>query len=175
MLNEYQEFNYHTIRSFTTYACQVDDDTVEKEISFHVMLGPHTERKQDTFPVYRIPEGKMVWLSDWSFNAGHVRCPELCVGGSLGRICGEGRYIYVLNCAVEAGEMEIFSPARPIRYLADEWLAVCFHHMGVPMDLGVRATFRFTEVTGPDKPFETETFNWQGRTESERFPPAHMT
>jgi len=43
MLNDNQQFNYHTIRSFTSYSCTVDDDTVEKEISFHVMLGPSTE------------------------------------------------------------------------------------------------------------------------------------
>ncbi len=171
MLNENQQFNYHTIRSFTSYDCKVDDDTVEKEISFHVMLGPNTERKQNTFPFYRVPDGKMVWLSDWSFNSGSEICPELIVGGSLGRITGEGRYIYVLNCAVHAGEMKIFSPARSIRYLADEWMAVCFHHIGVSLDIGVRATFRFTEVAGPDTPYETETFNWQAREKDERFPP----
>jgi hypothetical protein len=61
------------------------------------------------------------------------------VGGSLGRITGEGRYIYVLNCVVHAGGMKIFSPARSIRYLADEWMAVCFHHIGVSLDIGVHA------------------------------------
>ena len=171
MLSENLQFNYHSIRSFTSYTCKVDDRTLEKEISFHVNLGPSTERKDDSFPVYRIPDGKMIWLSDWSFNAGAEICRELVVGGSLGRITRDGHYIYVLNCSVYAGEMEIYSPARPIRYLADEWLVVCFHHMGVGLDLGVRATFRFTEVSGPDKPFETEVFRWGAKDKDDRFNP----
>ena len=86
MLNDNYLFNYKSIRSFTSYECEVDDNTVEKEISFHVALGPSIERKGDVFPVYQVPDGKMVWLSDWSFNSGGPVNPAVSVGGSLGRI-----------------------------------------------------------------------------------------
>ena len=162
----------NTIRSFTTYACKVDDDTVEKEISFHVMLGPHTERKQDTFPVYRIPEGKMVWLSDWSFNAGNVKCLELSVGQPR-CICGEGRYIRPQLCRGSRRNGDFLAGAidpLPGRRMVGSMLSP---HGGSHGSWCSR-DFPVPEVTGPDKPFETETFNWPARTESERFPPAHM-
>lgn len=170
MLNESLEFNYRSIRSFTSYSCEVDETTVENEISFHVSLGPSTERRGDCFPVYEVPEGKMVWLSDWSFNSGGPLNEAVSVGGSLGRITRESHYVYVLNCSVLAGEMEIYSPARPIRYLPGEWIAVCFHHMGEPLDLAVRATFRFTEVPSPRPTFRTEVFSWWAKDDAERFP-----
>ena len=170
MLSENLEFNYRSIRSFTSYACQVDDATVEREISFHVNLGPSHERRGDCFPVHQVPQGRMAWLSDWSFNTGGPLNRAVSVGGSLGRITAESQYIYVLNCSVSAGEMRIFSPSRPIRYLANEWLSVCFHHMGEPLDLPVRATFRFTEVPGPKDPHKTEVFSWWEQDQSKPFP-----
>lgn len=169
MLNDNYLFNYRSIRSFTSYECEVDDNTVEKEISFHVALGPSTERKGDVFPVYQVPSKKMVWLSDWSFNSGGPLNLAVSVGGSLGRITQKSQYIYVLNCSVSAGEMEIYSPARPIRYLSEEWLAVCFHHMGEPLDLLVRATFRFTEVPSPKDAFKAKVFNWSARDKYNKF------
>jgi hypothetical protein len=111
----------------------------------------------------------MLWLSDWSFNAGGPVNPRVSVGGSLGRITRDSRYGYVLNCSVSAGEMEIFSPARPVRYLPGEWIAVCFHHMGDPLDLLVRATFRFTEVPSPENALRTEFFHWDAAGRDERF------
>ena len=170
MLNENLTFNYRSIRSFTSYACEVDETTVEKEVSFHVNLGPSTERRGDCFPVYEVPMGKMVWLSDWSFNSGGPLNQALSVGGSLGRITPNSQYIFVLNCSVSAGEMQIYSPARPIRYLAGEWLAVCFHHMGEPLDIAVRATFRFTEVASPKDTFTTRVFNWWAKGKDDSFP-----
>jgi len=170
MLPENLLFNYRSIRSFTGYACEVDENTVEKEISFHVIIGPSVERRGDVFPVYQVPEGKMVWLSDWSFNTGGPLHRETSIGGSLGRITTDGRYVYVLNCAVDMGEMEIFSPSRPIRYIAGEWIAVCLHHHGAPHDVPARATFRFTEVTAPKREFRTEYFSWGARNAEELFP-----
>lgn len=169
MLNSDLEFNYRSIRSFTSYACEVDQTTLEKEISFHVVLGPLTERRADCFPVYEVPEGKMVWLSDWSFNTGGPVNLAISVGGSLGRITTTSQYIYVLNCSVSAGEMEIYSPARPIRYLPGEWLAVCWHHMGDPLDLCVRGTFRLIEVPCPPHDFKTEEFDWQAKDGNDLF------
>jgi hypothetical protein len=159
-LSEALRFNYHTIRSFTSYAVQVDEETLEREISFHIDLGPHTERKGDSFPVWRVPAGRMAWLSDWSFNGGHLVTRELSLGGSLGRITTEGHYIFVLNAAVYSGEMAVYSPARPIRYLPGEWLAVCWHHMGIPLDVQVRATFRLVEVPAPATLGEYSTYSW---------------
>ena len=170
MLNEGLFFNYRSIRSFTTYACEVDEDTVEREISFSVIVGPSVERKGDVFPVYRVPPGKMIWLSDWSFNTGGPLNRETSIGGSLGRITADGRYVYVLNCAVDMGEMEIFSPSRSIRYITGEWFAVCFHHHGAPNDVSCRATFRFTEVTASTAELRTEYFNWGARDRDDRFP-----
>jgi len=170
MLSENLQFNYHSIRSFTSYTCEVDETTVEKEISFHVSLGPSTERRGDCFPVYEVPAGKMAWLSDWSFNSGGPLNRALSVGGSLGRITPDSKYIYVLNCSVSAGEMQIYSPARPIRYLPGEWLAVCLHHMGEPVDIPVRATFRLTEVPSPKGSFKTEVFNWSAGDRDDIFP-----
>ena len=164
------ESNYRSIRSFTSYACEVGEGTLEKEISFHVALGPSTERRGDVFPVYEVPDGKMVWLSDWSFNSGGPLNRSVSVGGSLGRITTDPEYIYVLNCSVSAGEMEIYSPARSIRYLSGEWLAVCFHHMGDSLDLDVRATFRFTEIPSPEGTFKTTVFNWRAKDKSDLFP-----
>lgn len=169
MLNDNFLFNYKSIRSFTSYCCVVDDDTVEKEISFHVDLGPSTERKGDVFPVYETPRGKMVWLSDWSFNGGWILTRELAIGGSLGRITCDNNYIYVLNCAVFSGEMEIYSPARPIRYLPGEWIAVCFHQIGKLMDIQMRATFRFTEVPASPETFETTVFDWRAKDKNDLF------
>ena len=170
MLTDNLEFNYRSIRSFTKYTCEVDETILEKEISFHVAIGPSTERRGDPFPVYKVPDGKMVWLSDWSFNSGGPLNRSVSIGGSLGRITSGLEYIYVLNCSVSAGEMEIYSPARPIRYLSGEWLAVCFHHMGAPLDLLVRATFRFTEIPSPKDSFETEVFNWSAKDKQDLFP-----
>jgi len=170
MLDENLQFNYRSIRSFISYTCVVDEKTREKEISFHVDLGPSTERKGDCFPVYKVPEGRMVWLSDWSFNSGGPLNRKVSVGGSLGRITAKSQYVYVLNCSVSAGEMEIYSPARPIRYLSREWIAVCFHHMGDPLDLAVRATFRFVEVSGPEEMFKTTVFAWASLDKNEPFP-----
>ena len=169
MLNEGLLFNYRSIRSFTSYACEVDENTVEREISFHVALGPSAERRGDCFPVYEIPAGKMAWLSDWSFNSSGPLNRALSVGGSLGRITPDSRYVYVLNCSVSAGEMQIYSPARPIRYLPGEWLAVCFHHMGAPLDIPVRATFRLTEVPSPKECFKTEVFGWGAKSKDDQF------
>ena len=77
---ENANFNYGRIRSYTAYACQVDANTVEREISFHVHLScQHAkghprdlddERRGDVYPVFQVPSGRMIWLSDWSFNAG---------------------------------------------------------------------------------------------------------
>jgi len=170
MLKENFLFNYRSIRSFTSYTCQVDKTTVEKEISFSVEIGPSTERKGDVFPVYEVPEGSMAWLSDWSFNSGGPLNRAVSVGGSLGRITRESKYIYVLNCSVSAGEMEIYSPARAIRYLPGEWIAVCFHHMGEPLDVAMRATFRFTEVPCPKNDFKTEVFHWGAKDKGDLFP-----
>ncbi len=174
MLSDSLLFNFHSIRSYTEYQCVVDEKTVEKELSFHVNLGPSTERRGDSFPVYEVPQDKMVWLSDWSFNGGWIVTRQLSMGGSLGRITTTGEYVYVLNCAVYSGEMQIYSPARPIRYLSGEWIAVCFHHMGLPLDVQVRATFRFTEVPAPDKPLPTKTINWAAKSDDERFDPPRL-
>jgi len=167
MLPEKYLFNHRSIRSYTLYECAVDEDTVEKEVSFHVDLGPHTERHGDVFAVYEVPAGKMVWLSDWSFNGGWIPTQQLSVGGSLGRITPSGHYVYVLNAAVYSGDMEVYSPARPIRYIGGEWIAVCFHHQGIPMDVAARATFRFTEV-GQAKAYKTRVADWVARA-GERF------
>ena len=169
MLNDRLTFNYSLIRSFTEYSCAVDETTLEKEISFHVSHGPSTVRQGDIFPVYEVPDGKMLWLSDWSFNTGGPLDIATSIGGSLGRITRDLQYSYVLNCAVSAGEMEIYSPARPVRYIAGEWLAVCFHHHGAPIDLDVRATFRFTEVPAPTTPFKSELYEWQATSKQDRF------
>ena len=170
MLNDNLMFNYRSIRSYTRYACEVDTDTFEKEVSFHVAIGPSTERKGDNFPVYHVPDGKMLWLSDWTFCANGQFNPATHIGGCLGRITPESQYIYVLNCVVSAGETKLFSPARPIRYLPDEWLAVCFHHTGEPLDLLMRATFRFTEVPCAADKFKTEVFDWAAKREDDLFP-----
>lgn len=170
MLNDELQFNYRSMRSFTAYTCEVDETTLEKEISFHVALGPSTERKGDCFPVYEVPAGRMAWLSDWSFNSGGPLNRAVSVGGSLGRITTSSEYMYVLNCSVSAGEMEIYSPARPIRYPPGEWIAVCLHHMGAPLDLAVRATFRFTEVPSPKDAFRTAVFGWWAKDATDRFP-----
>ena len=66
MLNDNLVFNYRSIRSCTRYACEGDTDTFEKEVSFHVAIGPSAERRGDDFPVYHVPDGKMLWLSDWT-------------------------------------------------------------------------------------------------------------
>ncbi|MDA1280693.1 MAG: hypothetical protein O3B95_11780, partial [Chloroflexi bacterium] len=133
-------------------------------------LGPSRERRGDSFPVYEVPHGKMVWLSDWSFNSGGPLDHSVSAGGSLGRITTESAYIYVLNCSVSGGEMEIYSPSRPIRYLPGEWIATCFHHMGDAVDLLVRATFRFIEVPSPRDTFKTTVFNWWAKDKSDLFP-----
>jgi hypothetical protein len=163
MLRDDFLFNYKSIRSFTSYSCVIDAKTVEKEVSFHADLGPSTQRKGDVFPVYEVSEDKMVWLSDWSFNGGWILTRELAIGGSLGRITPDNSYIYVLNCAVFSGEMEIYSPARPVRYLPGEWIAVCFHQIGKPLDIQMRATFRFTEVPVPKERLHTTVFDWQAK------------
>jgi len=160
MLNDDFLFNYRSIRSYTSYACEVDADTTEREASFHVALGPSTERRGDVFPVYEIPADRMAWVSDWSFNSGGPLNTALAIGGSLGRITRESQYVFVLNCSVSAGEMKIFSPARAIRYLPGEWISVCFHHMGAPLDTVIRATFRFVETPAPESPLPTRYFDW---------------
>jgi len=139
------------------------------EISFHMDLGPSTERKSDVFPVYEVPEGRMVWLSDWSFNGGWVLSRELAIGGSLGRITRDGDYAYVLNCAVFSGEMGVYSPGRPIRYLPREWIAVCFHQIGKAMDIQMRATFRLTEVTASRSPLRTSYLCWVAKSPNDAF------
>jgi len=175
MLSEGLLFNLRSIRSYTMYECLVDENSLEKEVSFHVNLGPSTERRGDSFPVYEVPSDKMVWLSDWSFNGGWLPTQQLSLGGSLGRITTSGQYVYVLNCAVYSAEMQIYSPARPIRYLPGEWIAVCFHHMGLPLDIQMRATFRFTEVPAPERRIETRVFEWAAKSSEERFDPKSLT
>jgi hypothetical protein len=171
VLREDYLFNYKTIRSYTSYTCDTEEGNIEREVSFHVDLGPNTERKGDVFPVYRIPGDKMAWLSDWSFNGGWLLTRELAIGGSLGRITPGNDYIYVLNCAVFSGEMEVYSPSSPIRYLPGEWIAVCFHQIGKHLDIAMRATFRFIESPAPDKPFATKVFNWEAKEKDEPFDP----
>ncbi len=170
MLSDGLLSNFRSIRSFTSYRCEVNPGTVEREISFHVDLGPATERHGDVFPVYQIPEGRQAWLGDWSFNGGGKLSRELSVGGSLGRIVDESHYVYVLNCAVYAGEMKIFSPARAIRYCPGEWIAVCFHHMGAALDIQVRATFRFLEVPAPAEAPIIALQNWAAASTHDGFP-----
>ncbi len=169
MLDDGLLFNLQSIRSYTAYECMVDDNTAEKEVSFHVDLGPSTERWGDRFPVYEVPQDKMVWLSDWSFNGGGTITRQLSLGGSLGRITKNSEYIYVLNAAVYSGEIQIYSPARAIRYLPGEWMAVCFHHMGIALDVQMRATFRFTEVPAPDEELKTRTVDWSAKNAEDRF------
>ena len=169
MLSEDLLFNYRSIGTYDSYSCQVDDETTEKEVSFYVDLGPSFERRGDAFPVYQVPKDKMVLLSDWSFNIGPIVCPELSVGGSLGRITNSSVYTYVLNCAVFAGEMKIFSPSRSIRYLPSDWIAACFHQLGKQMDVRARATFRFIEVPAPKKPLKVETYGWEAKDKGDIF------
>lgn len=163
-------FNYRSIRAFTSYECRVDTNTIEREISFHVDLGPSTERRGDIFPVHLVPQGRMCWLSDWSFNVSDPITGSLFVGGSLGRITADNQYIYVLNCSVQAGDMKIFSPARPIRFPDGEWLAVCFHQIGIPYDVVARATFRLTEVPMPPEQLEISAFHWWSHGPDDLFP-----
>ena len=182
MLTEDQVFNLGRIRSYTSYECRVDKDTVEREISFHVHLGSQKpgsipadlddERRGDVYPVHPAPAGRMVWLSDWSFNAGAWWLIDrpLAVGGSLGRILAQGQYVYVLNCAVRGGDMTVFSPARAIRYLPGEWIAFCFHHISSEsLNLQMRATLRLREVP-LDVPEPVTRFDhWGARTNEECF------
>ena len=169
MLDERYLFNQRSIRSMTFYSYYVDEKTTEREMSFHVALGPSTERRGDIFPVYEIPKGKMAMLSDWSFNGEKPVDGRLVIGGSLGRITRESNYSFVLNAAVDAGEMEIYSPAREIRYLPEEWIAVCFHHLGDPIDIRARATFRFIEVPAPEGSYKTEFLRWKAKDSEDRF------
>ena len=162
MLSADHLYNHRTIRSFTSYACDLGDGTVERELSFHVDLGPATERRGDVFPVWETPPGRMSLLSDWSFNGGHVLTRQVVIGGSLGRLAAEGHYSYVLNCTVFSGEMQPWTLTRPVRYLPAQWLAVCFHHTGLPLDLSIRATFRLVEVPAPEEAFQVETWEWAG-------------
>jgi hypothetical protein len=157
------DYNYRTLRSFTSYACDLGDGRIERDISFHVDLGPSTERRGDVFPVWETPTGRMSLLSDWSFNGGHVLTRQVVIGGSLGRITAAGQYIYVLNCAVFSGEMQPWSVARPVRYLPGQWIAVCFHHTGLLVDTQVRATFRLVEVPAPEAAGETSVWDWASR------------
>ena len=162
--------NRDVIESLTIYECLTEAGEVEKEISFGVTLSDQIEREGDNFPIYRVPANKMVWLSDWSFNvsAHGVHYVDHCgAGGSLGRILANGEYVYVLNCAVRSGDMRIFSPARPIRYLADEWISVCFHHLGERVDLACRATFRFTEIDAPGPRLKTRFGDWSRDRDSQ--------
>ncbi len=163
MLTPNLDFNYRSIRSFTSYGCTLADGTVERELSFHVNLGPSTQRRGDVFPVWETPAGRMSLLSNWSFNGGHVLTRRLAIGGSLGRVTAEGKYVYVLNCAVFSGEMQPWSVARPVRYLPGEWIAVCFHHTGLPLDIQVRGTFRLVEVPAPEEAPKVELWEWGGQ------------
>lgn len=159
-LGSHYEFNYKKIDSFTAYAYQVDENTVEKEVSFAVAVGPSYDRRGNVYPVYRVPEGKMIWVSDWSFNSGPVVSDKLTIGGCIGRITKDSRFIYVLMSGVYAGDMKVWSPAKPIRYLPGEWIAVCFHVWGELTDTRARATFRFIEVPADKGPYKIETFNF---------------
>ena len=156
--------NRDLIEHYTIYECLLENGDVEKELSFGVTITEKIEREGDNFPVYRVPENKMVWLSDWSFNVTahhHHYVDHSGAGGSLGRITNSGEYVFVLNCAVRSGDMTIFSPARPIRYLPGETIAVCFHHLGKKTaDLACRATMRFMEVDAPAERLKTRFGDW---------------
>ena len=94
----------------------------------------------------------------------------MAIGGSLGRILPQGGYVYVLNCAVRGGEMEIYSPARPIRYLAGEWIALCFHHIsGEPLNLQMRATLRCSEVDALSPSLKTHFHQWAATSDLDTF------
>ena len=182
MLSVDYQFNRERIRSYTAYECRVDEQTVERELSFHAHLSAENprafpkdlddERRGDVYPVIQVPADRMVWLSDWSFNAGswYLLDRAVAIGGSLGRITPEGEYVFVLNCAVRGGEMEMYAPARPIRYLAGEWIAFCFHHIGEPLHCQIRASMRFTEGNAPEPPLGTRFFHWHATNQTETFP-----
>jgi hypothetical protein len=104
-------------------------------------------------------------------NGGWILTRELAIGGSLGRITPQNDYIYVLNCAVFSGEMQVYSPSSPVRFLPGEWIAVCFHQIGKPLNIQMRATFRFTEVPAPEKPLATKVFNWEAKGKDDSFDP----
>lgn len=170
MLTEKLKFNRQLIRSYTLYECFADDKTIEKELSFHVLLSKNIERKGDSFPVYEVPQNKTIWLSDWSFCiGGSPPSFKTFAGGSLGRITRDGNYVYVLNAGTHACNTEIYSPSRPIRYLSGEWIAVCFHHLGELIDISCRATFRFIEVVEPNDKIKTTFSTWSAKTNRELF------
>ena len=163
MLSKQFQSSRRLIEGYTIYECLTEEGDVEKELSFGVRLTKDSDRETDNFPAYCVPENKMVWLSDWSSNvtaAQYHFVDHSGAGGSLGRVTRNGEYVFVLNCAVRTGEMKIFSPSRPIRYLSGEWIAVCFHHLGYPVDLACRATLRFTEVSSDGKGLRTRYGDW---------------
>ena len=160
-LNEYNAFNRKQIQSYTSYESVVNPELTEREISFHVSIDDKIPRQGDIFPVYRIPAGKMAWLSDWSLNISAKRgLTGKGAGGSLGRITAEGRYVYVLNCAAGTNEMQVYSPSQPVRYLPEQWMAICFHQLSSEGPLACRATFRFTEVPAPRPLPVTHFLDW---------------
>lgn len=160
-LDKNNTFNRKQIRSYTSYESVVNPELTEREISFHVVIDDKIPRQGDVFPVYRIPSGKMAWLSDWSFNINAPRgVSGKGAGGSLGRIIADGHYVYVLNCAAGTNEMQIYSPSQPIRYLPEQWIAVCFHQLASAGPLACRATFRFTEVPAPKMLPVTRLIDW---------------
>ena len=168
MLSADLTFNLNSIKSYSFYSCELPDGCIEQELSFCVPLGPGTERRGDVFPFYRVPENKVIELTDWSFNTGGPENKKTSVGGSIGRIYSGTDYMILLNCAVHAGQMTLFSPARPIRYVPGEWMALCFHHMGDPNDVRARATFRFIESPDKGMQFQTSFSSWAG-TSSDHF------
>jgi hypothetical protein len=85
MLSADLTFNLNSIKSYSFYSCELPDGCIEQELSFCVPLGPGTERRGDVFPFYRVPENKVIELTDWSFNTGG---PENnCVGSRGQRTC----------------------------------------------------------------------------------------
>jgi hypothetical protein len=159
-LNKSFAFNYQRIDSFTAYAYQADDKTVEKYLSFAIDIGPSFECKGNVYPAYRVPKGKMVLVQDWSFDSGPVVSQNTTIGGTIGRITANSRFIYGIMCGIYAGQEKGWNPGTPIRYLPGEWIAVCLQQWGEKVDTRARATFKFVEVPASAGPYKIEIYNF---------------
>jgi hypothetical protein len=150
MLNEDIEFNRKLITDWMLYRYRLLDQEGEGiDLTWCVVIdNEQIERKGDNYPVYEVPEGKMVLLDEFVWCPAWAS-PETVVGGSVGRVTLDGRYHITINAGCRSMEVLHVPLKRPIPYFAGEWIGACPHLIGKAERSAFRMTMRFREIPMP--------------------------
>jgi hypothetical protein len=151
MLSESLAFNRKLVKDAVLYRYPLwDADGDGVDMTCYVEIdNEKIPRRGDCYPVYEVPEGKLVLLDQFAWWPSGEASTETIAGGSIGRVTLEGGYHITLNAAARSLHTQHVTLARPVPYFAGEWIGMCPHLEGRLEPCAFRITLRFRECPTP--------------------------